>query len=660
VVPLAAGVATALLAVATLALAVANHTGPADWLAGNQANQWLGGLAFGVTGALVLGAQPWNRLGPLLAGCGVTALVSALGVQYATYALAQHPVLPAVGPAAWVGSVLWLPAFLGVLVGLPLLFPDGRLPSRRWRYAAWLAAGAGTLTVLGFATTQYALDQGDFPGIDNPLDLPFADEPQIGVTAVGFLVCGLVAAAATVSLVVRMRRAAPPERSRNAWLVTFLVLAAAAAYVPGPDWVSFLVDVAAFAALAVGIVRHGLFDIELVLSRTVVYATLTLLALGVYFVAAAALGSGSEVGVVPALLTAVAALLLAGGRTRLQRIVDRVMYGERDPGNALAALGERLGSALGPDEVLPATVESVRTTFNLPYAEVWLTGEPDPAYSSGQRPESIVQFPLAHAGEDVGVLVVGLRRGERALSATDAAVLSSFARQAAVAAHGVRATRELRRSRERIVLAREEERHRIRRDLHDGLGPALAGISLGLETAGRAAETGSPRAALLLEDLRVDAANCVDDVRRIVADLRPPALDGADLATALRRHAEQVSTRSGGTFAVRPGELFAEATLPAAVEVAAYRIATEAITNAARHSGGTGCRISCVHDPVKGLLHLEVEDDGSGAPPVRHGTGLGSMRERAEELGGSCVVVFRPGSGTTVVADLPCAAAVVP
>jgi signal transduction histidine kinase len=224
----------------------------------------------------------------------------------------------------------------------------------------------------------------------------------------------------------------------------------------------------------------------------------------------------------------------------------------------------------------------------------------------------------------------------------------------------VRATREVRRSRERIVLAREEERHRIRRDLHDGLGPALAGIALGLETAGRAAASGSPRAVVLLGELRVDADNCLDDVRRIVADLRPPALDGTDLVTALRRHAEQMTSRSGGAFQVSVADGAHPAPLPPAVEVAAYRIATEAMTNAARHSGGSTCRITCGRDAGGGLLHLEVEDDGTGEPPTRTGTGLGSMRERAEELGGSCVVVFRPGSGTRVVAELPCASGTEP
>ena len=638
-----------LCAVATVVLLVLNGTGPAQWLDGNQANQWTGGVAFGLTGALVMRAQPWNRLGPLLAVSGVVALVSAVGFQVAEYAEAGSTIR---GVAAWCGSVLWMPPFLTLLTAMPLLFPEGNPPSPRWRWPARVAVAAGSVAVLSFATSQLALDEGGYPDVRNPFDLPISDDVQVAVTGIGVLMCLVVGLAGVVSMLLRMRTARSPLRAQYAWFTASVLLQAGAAFLPISDWLSFLVNAASFAALAIGIVRYNLFDIELFLSRAVVYVALTLVALAAYFAAVAALGSGSDGGVVPALVTAIAALLLASGRARWQRLVERIMYGDRDPGHALTALGDRLGSTLDPDEVLPATVEAVRASFHLPYAEVRLQGEPGPAYTSGERPEMTISFPLAHAGEDVGTLTVGLRRGERSLSQADTAVLTAFARQAAVAAHGVRAARELRRSRERLVLAREEERSRIRRDLHDGLGPALAGISLGLETASRSAAP-SPRAAALLDELRGDTTACLDDIRRIVADLRPPALDGDGLVSALRTHAEHLTHRSGGDLQVSVADGPRLPELPAAVEVAAYRIATEAMTNAARHAEATRCHISCMLDHPLGILHVEVEDDGTGSPPQRTGTGLVSMRERAEELGGSCVVVFRAGTGTRVVADLP-------
>jgi signal transduction histidine kinase len=235
------------------------------------------------------------------------------------------------------------------------------------------------------------------------------------------------------------------------------------------------------------------------------------------------------------------------------------------------------------------------------------------------------------------------------LSAAVARLLEAFARQAGVAAHGVRATQDLRRSRGRLVIAREEERRRLRRDLHDGLGPALAGITLGLETAAKAAARGDPYAKSLLGTLRQETAVCVEEVRRIVADLRPPALDGIGLATALRLHADRLS-RATIQVSVEVADDAAENSLPAAVEVAAYRIALEAMTNAVHHSGGRSCIVTIVH---RDGLRLSVIDDGCGAPGPQPGVGLASMRDRAEELGGTCTVTFREGRGTSVEAVLP-------
>ena len=327
-----------------------------------------------------------------------------------------------------------------------------------------------------------------------------------------------------------------------------------------------------------------------------------------------------------------------------------MLYGERrDPLGALTTLGERLSKALDSDAVLPAVVETVRQTLRLPYAAVRLTGEDRPACESGEAPGRTAEFPLAHAGARVGTLVVGLRRGENALSAADARLLDAFARQTGVAAHGVRVTRELRRSRERLVVAREEERRRLRRDLHDGLGPTLAGITLGLETAGRTSAREESAAAPLLESLRAETATCVDEVKRIVADLRPPALDQIGLVAALRQHADLLTSRSSGRLQVDVTAAAALPPLPAAVEVAAYRIALEAMTNTARHAGARTCTVAV---ELNGGLQLMVRDDGSGPGLVARGR-ADVHADRAEELGGECTVVFREGEGTSVEATLP-------
>ena len=300
------------------------------------------------------------------------------------------------------------------------------------------------------------------------------------------------------------------------------------------------------------------------------------------------------------------------------------MYGERrDPVAALTGLGERLSLAVDDAEVLPAITEAVCSTLRLPYGEVHFTGDDTPACTAGNKPEHTEQFDLVHAGEHVGVLVVGMRRGEIELSAADARLLVVFAGQVGVAAHGVRASRELRRSRERVVLSREEERRRLRRDLHDGLGPTLAGISLGLEKAAKVAARDPAATGSLLGELRVDTSACLDEVRRIVADLRPPALDQDGLAGALRRHAELLTSRSNGALDVGldDGSL---PELPPAVEVAAYRIVTEALTNTVRHASATTCRIGLRvdGDPDHAALRLTVADNGSGhrRPPAATGS----------------------------------------
>jgi signal transduction histidine kinase len=236
------------------------------------------------------------------------------------------------------------------------------------------------------------------------------------------------------------------------------------------------------------------------------------------------------------------------------------------------------------------------------------------------------------------------------LSSRDAALLADIARLAAAAAHEVTLAADLRRSRERLILAREEERRRLRRELHDGLGPALAGMALGVAAAGRAAERGDPNAVTLLTNVQHDVEGLLSDVRRISHDLRPAALDELGLVDALRQRAEAITDASNGHPLVRVDADGIPA-LPAAVEVATYRIVSEALSNAVRHADASVCTVRLSAD---GALHVEVWDDGRGLPDkVSRGVGLDSMAERAAELGGRCVVESSAVSGTTVRAELP-------
>jgi signal transduction histidine kinase len=255
----------------------------------------------------------------------------------------------------------------------------------------------------------------------------------------------------------------------------------------------------------------------------------------------------------------------------------------------------------------------------------------------------------------VGRLVVSRRGASEDLAPADTRLLEDLARQAAMVVYAARLTAELQRSRARMVTAREEERRRLRRDLHDGLGPALAGVALQMENAGILIGEDAAAARALVSKLSSEIQAVVADVRRLVYELRPPALDELGLVAALRQQAEQFATRPGlrdGKGLVVSVEAPARLDgLPAAVEVAAYRIATEAMANAARHAGACRCTVSIT---VGRDLSLEIVDDGKGIQSdARQGVGLMSMRERAEELGGTSSVEAVPAGGTRVQVHLP-------
>lgn len=274
-----------------------------------------------------------------------------------------------------------------------------------------------------------------------------------------------------------------------------------------------------------------------------------------------------------------------------------------------------------------------------------------PVTESGQPTPDPLRLPLIHRGEKVGELLLAPRLGERGFSAADRRLLEDLARQAGAAAHAVRLTQDLKRSRERLVATREEERRRLRRDLHDGLGPMLGGLALKLDVAEDLVEGNPARARELLRSLKDQSQEAVTDVRRLVHALRPPALDELGLVGAIREQAARYE-HGGLRICVEAPELAEE--LPAAVEVAAYRIAQEAITNVARHAAASRCEVRLDLDEESHTLTLEVTDDGRGLPEGRRsGVGLYSMRERAAELGGVCVVEAALEAGTRVRAELP-------
>src|SRR5713226_8612269 len=421
---------------------------------------------------------------------------------------------------------------------------------------------------------------------------------------------------------------------------------------------------------SLSLLRYRPWDIDLLINRILVYSMLTISIVAIYILVVVGLGmlfqAHSNLGIA-LLATGLVAVLFQPLRTRLQQAINHLLYEDRDESyRVISRLGRRLEATLAPEAVLPTIVETVACrvpiyrarALKLPYAAIALKqgDEWTVAASFGVLQDEPVRLPLVYQTEQVGELVLAPRTPGENFTPADRCLLEDLARQAGIAAHAVRLTADLKRltvdlqrSREHLVTAREEERRRLRRDLHDGLGPQLASLTLKLETA-RNRLTHDPLADTLLSDLATRTQATVADIRRLVYALRPPALDELGLLSALR----ELTLQSSDQVSVHLDAPDCLPELPAAVEVAVYRIAQEALTNVVRHAHARRCDIRLTLDETAGRLSLSIQDDGCGLPPVRNvGVGLISMRERAEELGGTWTIEQVHTGGTHVLARLP-------
>jgi signal transduction histidine kinase len=403
-------------------------------------------------------------------------------------------------------------------------------------------------------------------------------------------------------------------------------------------------------AIAIGIVRPDAANIDELLGGTLRYGTL---AIAVVAVDALVLSVTSAVAERDA---AVLAMLLVAAvygplRSRLWRLARRVLFGRRDDRyGVVASLAEQLERSPAPEDQLLAVARTVAEAFRAPFVavEVDRDGSASLVASYGTRPPQTQVLPITYRGEAVGRLVLGRPGRLRALSARDERLLGDVVRQAAAAARATHLAAELQHSRHQIVTAREEERRRLRRDLHDGLGPSLGAVALRIDAARNVLGKDPARGDEMLVQAREDARAALADVRRLVHDLRPPALDDVGLLGAVRQQAARVST--GLTVRVDGGAGLDR--LPAAVEVAAYRIVSEALANVVKHASASACTVLLT--VTDGGLVVEVTDDGAGIrPETPAGVGLVSIRERVAELGGDCRIECPGEHGTVVRAVLP-------
>ncbi|MEU4702180.1 sensor histidine kinase [Nonomuraea dietziae] len=616
------------------------------------------GLAFPLVGAFVVARRPRLVVGWLMCAGGLFAGLSVL-VGMLMFQAAGAGSMETAGVLRIASGTMW--AFGGGILAVlvPLLAPDGRLPSPGWRVHA-----AVSMTVFATLAFLLAVRPKPAPGglrrpavIPNPLKIEALAPVHLQLYEVAYLAMEVCVVVALIALGTRFRRADPAMRRQIAWpLVTFAVyivflLLGDDYWAPAVFWTALIP-----VALMVSILRYRLFGIDTVVSRAFVAAGLIAAVSGVYF----------GVGAVSSLLVAgyhqvagLAAALFAGAffqpmRRLLQRAVDRLMYG---PVGDPRLLAERLTQEVrraDPAEALSVVVEVVRDGLAVDGAAVRVSG--GLSVESGDVGASPREIALVWHGEPVGRLLIGRPGARRFAAAHDERVIATLLPYVADVAHAARMAADLQRSRERILAAREEERRRLRRDLHDGLGQTLGAMAMTINIARISIKRAPGTADDLLKDLHSGMEAVTGDIRELVYGLRPPALDDLGLAQAVRQLAEATLTTADeeGTAVevVVDGEL---GDLPAAVEVAAYRIAQEAVTNVRRHARASSVRIALVREA--GQFVVSVEDDGVGLrQDCRAGVGTSSMRERAAELGGSCFVTSRPGGGTVVEARLPATA----
>ena len=643
------------------ALSIAGSIGAAVLAAGGTSESpWkplLVSALFALPGALIAAGRPRIAIGWLL--LAVALLFGASGLALAWLDTAGPIETTGAGWAIWfvdrfsalIVTALWLAV---------MLLPDGRLPSRRWLPPVMVVAVVQVVVVLAYSFTAGPAAGADSEwatGVPNPVGIipPVWTE---WLTGLDWLFLQLPWLLVRVAAVVRLQRAQGEERRRlvavlAVGIVLALVVVAGHAWWPG---LADITDVAAGALFAVtltsAVLRRRLDALDFAVHHGIVFVVLSGVIAGAYVLVTALLaGLGQQLPTAAAgFVAAIVALSLLPLRSRLQRLVDRMLFGDRhDPLRAISSIADAAHDQPTVESAMRALAVSVRRSLRVPWVEV------DAAQRSaedGVRPpdKAVLSLPLALGTEMGGRLTVAAGPSRR-LSEADRRLLEELARHGGIAVRAGMLSESVAESRRNLVEAREEERRRLGRDLHDELGPTLASITMQLSAVRGLIGSDPDVAAERLGVLEATSRGVLERVRSIARELRPPVLDQLGLGEALRRVGEEL----GVALRVEAQHL---PPLPAAVETAAYRIGTEAIANVARHSTHRAAVLKIEHPHDR--LCLSVSDDGPGMIlGAEWGVGLGGMRERAEELGGS-FELRSDHRGTSIIACLPSAMNVVP
>lgn len=635
-------------------------------------------LAGPVVGALIATRRPGHPVGWLLLATGVAAAWGWFTHSYGMYGLVGYPgSLPAAGVVTSLGQLSWL-AFALPITLLPLWFPDGHPPGRRWRAVGWLAAAGMLIGSVGTVLAPGRLQDG--PPLDNPLGMESPAGLFAAVRDGGLALVLLAAVLAVTSLLVRYRRADQVSRQQLKWLfwtaAVLIVLVLVANLAPGLRYgenaavglvVDALLQVGLPVAVAIAILRHRLYDIDLLIRRSVVYGALWALITVAYAVAAWTLGvaaSGRLPIEVAVLLAVVVTLVFQPLRRRLDRLADRLVFGHRPSGYALVAdLGSAIGEIGAPEQLAVRVAALVRHGLDLEWTRVVLAESgavavDGPANSVG---EPQLAVPLRYGEEQVGTVECGPSR-ERPLSTADREVLDAITTQAGLAVHDLRLTAELRQrleqvrdqsaelaaSRARIVAAQEGERRRIERNLHDGAQQELVALIAKTRLARVQLHREPEQAEATLTELQRDAQLALAGLRELAQGIHPTVLADKGLVEAI----EDRTARLPITVTVHADPPVRRSRFADAIEGAAFFAVSEALANVLKHAHTDQADVRLWHED--GVLRLEVADRGRGfAPDTVDSIGLPRLADRIEALGGSLRVRSSAGTGTVLSARLP-------
>jgi signal transduction histidine kinase len=637
-------------------------------------------LAFAVVGAIVAIHRPANPIGWLFLAEGLGFAVGVATDTFARHAIRAGAAPSSVAWADWLGAICGELGFLFVLA--ILLFPDGRLPSRRWRVVAWLIIAGEALLVLMAVTSSAALRIQISAVRVSPVRLipDSVAYPVVNVVQTAFLP---LTVAAAVGLVVRYRRATPDVRHQIKWVAYASLLTAVALLISGLVFgnpIGALLAVGPLIPVSAGIAifKYRLYDIDVVISKTIVYGSLAAFITVVYVVIVAGIGSagsgfvqaGSRPDLVLSIVaTAVVAVAFQPVRERAQRLANRLVFGQRaTPYEALSEFAGRMGGTYAADDILPRMARVLAEGTGAGRAVVWLNdgdglvagaswpaegGPPQrlaPAAPADGDPPAIAGAGrvalVPYQGETLGALSVSKRPGEP-LTPVEDKLMSDLAAQAGLVLHNIGLTEQLRArlaelqaSRLRIVTAQDEQRRRIERDIHDGAQQQLLAIADALATAQSLAGRDEERERALVAQLKAETSGALETLRELARGIYPPLLADQGLAVAVHAQASkapglvEVSTDGVGRY-------------PPEIETAIYFCCVEALQNAARHAPGSAVRVSLADTGLG--PEFAVTDDGPGFDlAAATGSGLRNISDRLAALGGSCQVVSAPGQGTSV------------